>query len=153
MLTLGTGVGAVLYKNKEIYYGEKFNLGKFAHYVLVENGIQCDCGQKGCAEKELSKNFFLVKSKEYFHKEKSAKEVFDLFKEGDLNAKKIIDEYFVNFNNYLQYLEKLDLDLIYISGGIATYTDIFKMYLKNEKIKYVKENALLGVYGAKKLVK
>ena len=79
MLTLGTGVGAVLYKNKEIYYGEKFDLGKFAHYVLVENGILCDCGQKGCAEKELSKNFFLVKSKEYFNEEKSAKEVFDLF--------------------------------------------------------------------------
>lgn len=153
MITLGTGVGAVLYKNKEIYYGEKFNLGKFAHYVLVENGIPCDCGQKGCAEKELSKNFFLVKSREYFNEEKSAKEIFDLFKEGDLKAKKIIDEYFVNFNNYLQYLEKLDLDLIYISGGIATYTDIFKMYLKNEKIRYVKENALLGVIGAKKLVK
>lgn len=153
MITLGTGVGAVLYKNRSIYYGDKFDLGKFAHVTLVENGIKCDCGKFGCAEKELSKSYFKEASLKYFNKEIETKDIFDLFRNGEAKATLIVKDYFENFNKFIAYIDTLGVDLIYISGGIASSKDVFKMFVKDSRIQYVAENNLQGVRGALRLVK
>ncbi|MBO8428117.1 MAG: ROK family protein [Firmicutes bacterium] len=153
MITLGTGVGAVLYKNKEIYYGENFNLGRFAHYTINKFGMKCDCGKRGCAEKELSICYLKKEIQNKYHYEMSVKNLFDLYLEKDKKAISILKKYFRKLNKFLEFVDSLGVDIIYISGGIANSTLIFKEFIKNKKVEYVKDNDLLGVYGAIKLIK
>ena len=152
MITLGTGVGAVLYKDHEIYYGNNFDLGRFAHYELVKNGLRCDCGKKGCAEKELSISYLDKAIFEKYHYEMSIKNLFSLYKENDKRAIEILNIYFAKLNKYLKFIESLGVDLIYISGGIASSKDVFMDYIKLDKVRYINENEFLGIYGAKKLI-
>ena len=54
MLTLGSGVGGGYYAGKEIVANKENDYGRFGHICLVENGIECTCGKRGCIEMYLS---------------------------------------------------------------------------------------------------
>ena len=49
-LTLGTGVGAGLILNGELYRGEDNAAGELGHMPLNEHGPKCNCGGSGCFE-------------------------------------------------------------------------------------------------------
>lgn len=153
MITLGTGVGACLYKNQEIFYGNEFDLGKFAHKVIKENGILCDCKKKGCAEKEVSSAYLLHAIKENYKEDLSIKELFDLYRNKENRAIKILDEYFMKLNDFIKYIETLGVDEIYISGGIATSKDVFIKNIQNKKVKYSELGSLGALYGANYLIR
>ncbi|MEG2159553.1 MAG: ROK family protein, partial [Clostridia bacterium] len=53
MLTLGTGVGSA-YFDKELGFDKSLELSKIGHYTLVKDGIQCNCGKRGCIEQYIS---------------------------------------------------------------------------------------------------
>lgn len=50
-LTLGTGVGAALILNGQLYRGEDNAAGELGHMPLNEHGPKCNCGGFGCFEK------------------------------------------------------------------------------------------------------
>jgi glucokinase len=50
-LTLGTGVGAGLILNGQLYRGEDNAAGELGHMPLNEHGPKCNCGGFGCFEK------------------------------------------------------------------------------------------------------
>ena len=152
LITLGTGVGAVLYKDNEIFYGEDFNLGKFAHYELVHDGYECDCGKKGCAEKEISSYGLLHDALKISKNIKSCKDIFLLYKVGDLKAKKILDEYFNKVNRYLTYIFTLGVDEVIIGGGLTKSRDIFRKYILDKRIKFSEHGSLAALYGANYLI-
>lgn len=57
-LTLGTGIGgAVIIDNKLLNTG-KLPGCEIGHMVIEKNGIQCNCGKKGCFEKYASMKAF-----------------------------------------------------------------------------------------------
>lgn len=57
-LTLGTGIGgAVIIDNKLLNTGELPGC-EIGHMVIEKNGIQCNCGKKGCFEKYASMKAF-----------------------------------------------------------------------------------------------
>lgn len=47
---LGTGVGAGLILNRQLYRGTNLIAGEIGHTVLDVNGEQCNCGNRGCFE-------------------------------------------------------------------------------------------------------
>jgi len=49
-LTLGTGVGAALILNGQLYRGEDNAAGELGHMPLNEHGPKCNCGGFGCFE-------------------------------------------------------------------------------------------------------
>ncbi len=49
-VTLGTGVGAGLIMNGEIYRGATGFAGEFGHMTIDPEGIECGCGNIGCLE-------------------------------------------------------------------------------------------------------
>jgi len=49
-VTIGTGIGAGIVINGELYRGAHFCSGEIGHCVLVEDGPRCRCGQRGCFE-------------------------------------------------------------------------------------------------------
>jgi len=154
MMTLGTGVGSVLYKNSEIYYGDNFSLGKFQHFCVKENGLKCDCGEYGCAEKELSSTGLKIYIQNIFNKEISVKTVFSLYRNGNLKAKEIFDEYFLKLEKYINFINTLKVDEIIIGGGLIKSKDVFIKYLgKHSEIKYALHGHLAALYGGYPLIK
>jgi glucokinase len=54
MLTLGTGVGAGVVIEGEIFHGHFENAAELGHMIVVPNGRLCTCGQRGCLEQYAS---------------------------------------------------------------------------------------------------
>lgn len=61
-ITLRTGIGSGIITNGEIYKGFESRAGELGHTVVVPNGTQCPCGNKGCLEMYASEKALL---KEY----------------------------------------------------------------------------------------
>jgi len=49
-IKIGTGIGAGLLLNGDIYRGHSGSAGEVGHLTIQENGIQCSCGNRGCLE-------------------------------------------------------------------------------------------------------
>jgi glucokinase len=56
MLTLGTGIGGGIILNGELQRGAFDNAAEIGHSIVVPNGRQCPCGQRGCLERYGSAN-------------------------------------------------------------------------------------------------
>ncbi|MEK7710976.1 MAG: ROK family protein [Planctomycetota bacterium] len=54
LLTLGTGVGCGVVLNGEILHGHFDNAAELGHMIVVLNGLECPCGQRGCLEQYAS---------------------------------------------------------------------------------------------------
>ena len=53
-LTLGTGIGGAVFLNNTLLEEKRRPGYEFGHMVIQKNGIQCNCGRKGCFEKYAS---------------------------------------------------------------------------------------------------
>jgi len=49
-VTIGDGVGSGIMINGSIYRGFLGSSGEFGHTTVVQDGVKCDCGNKGCLE-------------------------------------------------------------------------------------------------------
>ncbi|MEA2001577.1 MAG: ROK family protein [Actinomycetota bacterium] len=49
LVTLGTGIGGAIVADGQVYRGSSF-AGEWGHMLYQENGLQCDCGKRGCWE-------------------------------------------------------------------------------------------------------
>jgi glucokinase len=54
MITLGTGIGGGLIANGELVRGRHGFGGEVGHMIVQANGIQCNCGRRGCWERYAS---------------------------------------------------------------------------------------------------
>jgi len=53
-ITIGDGVGAGIIVNGSIFRGSCGGTGEFGHTSIDRNGINCDCGNRGCLENYVS---------------------------------------------------------------------------------------------------
>jgi glucokinase len=53
-LALGTGIGGGIVANGQLYKGSHGMAGELGHICVETNGLQCNCGQKGCVERYAS---------------------------------------------------------------------------------------------------
>lgn len=49
LVTLGTGIGGAVIAGGDVYRGSSF-AGEWGHMLYQANGLQCDCGKRGCWE-------------------------------------------------------------------------------------------------------
>jgi glucokinase len=49
LVTLGTGIGGAVIADGQVYRGSSF-AGEWGHMLYQANGLQCDCGKRGCWE-------------------------------------------------------------------------------------------------------
>lgn len=49
-IKVGTGIGAGLLLDGEIYHGETGSAGEIGHITILQNGPRCNCGNYGCLE-------------------------------------------------------------------------------------------------------
>ena len=110
MITLGTGVGGGVVINGKIVTGYNGGAGEIGHMQVEETEeVQCNCGRRGCLEQYASATGVVRLAKRYmkaateptkmdsFGEEITAKDVFDLAKEGDQGALEVVHK----MGNYL----------------------------------------------------
>ena len=154
-ITLGTGVGAGVIVDQKVYHGA-FNGGtEIGHMVIVADGEECGCGNKGCWEAYASASALIrmarITAAKYPHSELfklssgdirtiDAKMVFDAADLGDEYSEKLLENYYkyiaIGIANLVNIFEP---HVIMIGGGVSAQGD--------RLINAVKENVKKLVYG------
>lgn len=127
MLTFGTGIGGSIALNGKLWEGKAS--GEFGHIIFERNGIKCNCGRSGCAEKYLSAVSFVSYAKKVCKNTNSMLKNFDDLKCSDIEmcclnndkvAVDLVEEYAQNLSEYLlDICNLLRPDTILIGGGLS----------------------------------
>ena len=139
-LTLGTGIGGAVFLNGELLVPNKYEGFEIGHMIIEKNGIECNCGRKGCFEKYASMNALKEKIAEKLGKEKvSGKELEEILQNIDnLKINNIVDEYIeslcIGIGNLINIFEP---EMISIGGSFTYYEEIL---LKRLNSRLDKEN-------------
>ena len=137
MLTVGTGVGGGIIIDGKLYEGNG-GAGELGHITYVKNGIECNCGRKGCVEKYISAIALSNRAKALMnnmahtipiHDDKVyASDLIQKYDEKDVCAIQIISEYVEDFANFIMSICNIFRpEKIIIGGGITHAPKIITM--------------------------
>ena len=163
---LGTGVGAGYVVNKKLVVGPNKLTGEWGQNPIpgpmddYEASIKRHCGRIGAIEVFLSgpglENWYEFKTKQ----KKSSREIVGLFRDGDKEAKELMDKYFERTARaFSTFVNILDPDVIVCGGGMSEINEIYESipkkiipYLASDifltPIVQAKHGASSGVRGA-----
>ena len=161
LMTIGTGVGAGVILNKKIYLGKSGAAGEIGHMVIERDGIQCNCGRKGCFEKYVSINKLLKDTGT-----ESLKEFFYIVERNEKIAN-MFDKYLNDLaEGIANVINIYDVDVVVIGGSISWFGDkyihilrskvrekIYNDYTYKVNIKCAKLGNDAGIIGASLLSK
>lgn len=135
LMTLGTGVGGGVILDGRMFNGGMGNGIELGHMILQHGGPLCTCGNRGCIETLCSATWLIARGKEVVSKnphslihrktegngEKvTGKTVIDSAKEGDEEAKKIVQQYLDYLSSAIvSLISLLDPEVIAIGGGVS----------------------------------
>ena len=140
MLTLGTGVGGGLVLNGRIWHGMTGMAGEFGHITVEPEGVQCNCGNRGCVEQYASASAIVRMARETIANgsapalartassdpEFSAKAVYNLAIQGDEEARKIFRRAGRALGIVVADLvNSLNLPMYVIGGGVSSAWEAF----------------------------
>ena len=64
VITMGSGIGSCVFSNGLVHKGSDGFAGEFGHTCIVNNGRQCNCGNKGCLETYVAAKGIIATAKE-----------------------------------------------------------------------------------------
>lgn len=132
MFTLGTGVGGGMVINKKLYDGGFGRGGELGHITLDLNGEPCSCGRRGCVETFVSATALIKQTKKAMIEDKDSimwkyvkndidmvdgKTAFECAKQGDISAKKVVDNYVMYLSESIMSLLNIFRPDVFILGG------------------------------------
>jgi len=146
-MTLGTGIGGGIVINGKMYQGASGSAGEFGEMIIIKDGLQCTCGNRGCWEQYGSVTA-LIRQTAQAAKENpdsilaklaedgvSGRTAFDAKKLGCSVAEKVVDGYAeylaVGITNLVRIFEP---QAIIVGGAITNEGDNLLLPLK-EKVK------------------
>ena len=120
-LTLGTGVGAGLILNGQLYRGEDNAAGELGHMPLNEHGPKCNCGGFGCFETYVgNRALFALASQVMGKPGTTTEDMFALARKGNKKALSFWKKAAEHIGNGLVgIVNLLNPRLIIIGGGIS----------------------------------
>lgn len=134
-VTLGTGVGSGIIIDGKIIRGSNYCGGEMGHMVINVDGIQCNCGRKGCWEKYASATALVSQAVEAMQNNKTSllwktcdgdlnkvegKTIFDALDLGDTTAKEVVDRYLYYVSiGIANIINALQPEIICVGGGIS----------------------------------
>ena len=138
-LTLGTGIGgAVIINNKLLDTGEVHGC-EFGHMIIEKNGLQCNCGKKGCFEKYGSMKAFKnnLRNELGLDERTRGQDLIEIMRKDEKNEKvnKVIQEYIENLSIGISNIINIfEPEVIGIGGSFVFYSDILLEKLKQNII-------------------
>jgi glucokinase-like ROK family protein len=138
-IKIGTGVGAGLLINGQIHRGATGSAGEIGHMTIDENGLLCNCGNRGCLETLTGGNAIARIAQEAVRKnartrlteiqpvEKiTAVDVANAARSGDLVAQQILVTAGDHLGIAIAGLVNLfNPNVIIVGGGVAQIGDLF----------------------------
>ncbi|WP_283574176.1 ROK family glucokinase [Limosilactobacillus ingluviei] len=138
-ITLGTGVGGGLIANRQLLHGIGGAAGEVGHIIVQPNGYQCTCGNHGCLEQYASATGVVHLAQDLAEEyegtsrlkkmiddgdEITSKIVFDLAKERDYLANKVVDKvcYYLGLA-CADISNTLNPEFVVIGGGVSAAGD------------------------------
>ena len=127
---MGTGVGGGIILNGKIHRGRHFIAGEWGHHVIVENGRECYCSNKGCVEAYISGPALEIRWMELTGEKKRMENIIPLFnndKYRDILLKWKI-ELLNHFGQALANIVNiLDPDIIVLGGGLSNIDFLYEV--------------------------
>jgi glucokinase len=131
MVTIGTGVGGGLVLDGQLYRGAHGMGGEIGHFVVALDGVQCQCGQRGCWERYASGTALGRIAREAGFA--SGEEVVDRAGKGDSAALDVLNTFTRWIAIGLAGLANiLDPSLIVIGGGLIEAGDLLLVPLREQ---------------------
>lgn len=134
LITLGTGVGAGVVLNRQVFHGGGGLAGEVGHMIVVPDGHLCGCGQRGCLEQYCSATAIIRDATELIATGKrsllaqtlgtgesiTTRHVFAAAADGDRMADKLIQDA-ARFLSVacINLCRVIDLQMIVLGGGVA----------------------------------
>lgn len=158
-LTLGTGIGGAVIIDNHLLNTGNFPGCEFGHIIIQKDGIQCNCGKKGCFEKYASMKAFKNNLREALGLDEKTKgeELLNIIRKNpnDEKIKRIIQEFIeylsIGISNLINIFEP---EAVGIGGSFVYFSDILleklkqnileKEYLFNKRENLVIVPAVLG---------
>lgn len=152
MVTLGTGIGGGIIINHKLLRGINFAAAEFGHMTINLDGVDCNCGRKGCFEDYASATALMQQAGEAMEKDVDKTSVlwalcgnqknmdgevfFEAVRKKDTLALDVLD----GFTTYLSegitnLINILQPDVLVLSGGITRAADLFLDDLKKKVAK------------------
>ena len=142
-LCIGTGIGSAVFLNGRLLTANK-NLGfELGHIIIQKDGLQCNCGKKGCFETYCSIKRFKEKVGQILCLENiTSEQLLEKLKENltKTEVENVIDEYIENLIVGLSNLiDIFEPEVICLGGSFVFFKDIFydKLVTKMNTKKYV----------------
>ena len=155
---IGTGIGGGLIIDKKLYTGNTGGAGEIGHMVIIENGPQCQCGNRGCLEAIASTSAIHQKIYRSYLRQYEGSGILNKFKEnpnksdaiktafssGEPAAVAIINEAFYSLGiGTVSLINLVNPELIVFGGGLAeSFGDIIIKSVKQT----VEQRAMPGTY-------
>ena len=145
-IVVSTGIGGGVVLNGAFHVGRTGNAGLIGHSVVVQNGAQCACGQRGCVEAYASgTNMAKAFGADNFEAVAAAA------RSGDARALAVIEEgVAVMALGLLNAVALMDLDTIVVGGGVLNADDVYWPILQKHFEKEMKKLNLPGNVALKK---
>ena len=177
MVTLGTGVGGGIIVDGHVVAGYNGAGGEIGHITINHDEIEpCNCGQYGCleqytsatgivrmAKRKLAKTQDATKLRDY--KDITAKDIFDVAKEGDEVALGLVDEVGEILGSTLSNIACVtNPEVIVIGGGVSKagqiLIDTIQKHFKESCFHACRDTRFelaqlgndAGIYGAMQLI-
>ena len=123
-LTIGTGIGGAVFLNGELLVPKKYEGFEIGHMTIERNGLECNCGRRGCFEKYASMTALKGKVAQKLGKDEitgeELKEILENIEDAEINN--IVDEYIENLALGIASLINIfEPEVISIGGSFAHY--------------------------------
>lgn len=132
LITLGTGVGGGIIINGKLFEGGKSAGTEIGHTVIVENGLKCTCGRRGCFERYASARALIEQTKEAMEGNRNSEmwKGYDLdtvtgktpfaYYDRDLTAMLVVDKYISHLAcGILNMINVFRPEVVMLGGGVS----------------------------------
>ena len=162
-LTLGTGIGGAAIINNELLDTGNMPGMEVGHMVIEKNGLQCNCGNKGCFEKYASMKALKNNLRNELGLDETTRgqELLDMIRNNNtsnknyLKIEKIVNDFIENLGVGIGNLINLfEPEAIVIGGSFVYFEDVllerlknilvYKPYIFNKRKEIVIKPAILG---------
>ena len=122
---VGTGIGAALMIDGEIFRGAYGTAPEFGHLTVVRGGRACACGKRGCLERYASGTALPDTARDH-GLDLTGPQLMAAAHRGEEKARAVLDDFAGWLGQGLSMVvDVLDPQLIVVGGGVAVDADLF----------------------------
>lgn len=138
-LTLGTGIGGAVIINGQLLDTGNMPGCEIGHMIIEKNGLQCNCGKKGCFEKYASMKALKNNLRKALGVDENVRgaQLLEIIKKDDnIIVKKIVEEFIDNLSVGISNLINIfEPEAIGIGGSFIYFSEVLLDKLKKNIIR------------------